>query len=173
MNLQKSIKFLVFYLFLGGAWFLSCHAWALSADQKQPAHVTADRVIYQYKEGFTQFIGHVKMVQGSTELFADKVTSYTNEQGQIHKVIAIGKRARYLTLPDDQKQRVEVLGNTIEYYPLAQKAVVLGDAEIIQGSNRFHGEHVIYQLDKQSVTVLPVAGKPSVMVIQPDHPPGK
>ncbi len=170
---QKIIACLgLFYLLLA----YSIPALALSSDNQQPAHFIADHVVYNYKDGITIFTGNVKLNQGTTQLIADQVTTYTNKDGKIDKAIATGtgnQLAHYSTLPDNQDQIVDVFGERIEYYPLDKQAVVIGSGTITQGQNRFNGSHIVYDMQKQVVTSLPVPDQQSVIIVQPQNLPGK
>lgn len=148
-------------------------SFGLNSDSDLPAHFVADSVVYNYKQGITVFNGHVKMDQGTTHLTADEVTSYANNDGKIYQVIAIGNLAHYTTLPDNQDKIVDIFGRKITYYPLEKKAIVIGNGTVIQEPNQFNGEHLVYDMQKQLVTSLPVEGAQSVIVLQPQELPGK
>ncbi len=171
---RKNISLLL-QIILGFSILISSIAsWALSTDSNQPAHFVADKVQFNQKTGINVFIGHVTMSQGTTHLTADKLTVYNAAHGRIIKAVAIGELAHYSTLPDDQKRLMDAFGKTIEYYPQERKAIILGNGTVIQGSNRFNGEHIIYEMDKQLVTSLPTNSNiQSVLVLQPQDLPGQ
>ena len=154
------------------ACFLAQSGLALTSDKQLPANFTADNVTYNIKTGTRIFIGNVKMTQGTTHLEGDKVTVYNGSDGKVIKVIALGKRAHYSTLPNNQKEVMDAYAETIEYYPGKGSAVLIGNGEITQGKNSFKGPHIVYDIQKELITSLASANAHTVIVLQPKDLPG-
>ncbi len=149
-------------------------AQALSSDQNLPARFVSDHVVFNHKTGITIFTGNVKMDQGTTHLTGDKVTSYSNDNGNVTKVVAVGKLAHYNTLPDGQEKAVDAWAETIEYYPQEKTAILIGNGKVTQGANSFTGPHIVYNMEKQTVVSTPTTSNTqSVIVLQPQDLPGK
>lgn len=154
---------------------ISCAVLALQSDASQPVDFMADDVSFNDNDGTTVYTGHVKMDQGSTHLTADKVVVYKDKQGNVNKTIATG-HAHYTTLPDNQKNPMDALGDTIEYYPQKQIAIIIGNGQVIQGMNSIQGPRIIYDMVKQTVTSIPSlvsGGGKSLLILQPQDLPGR
>lgn len=163
--------FLSFLLLI--SWCIAIPTYALKTDREQPAHFVADHVLFNQKAGLTVFTGQVKMDQGTTHLIAEKVTVYSDKAGTVVKAVATGNPAHYTTLPDDQKNPIDALGDTIEYYPQEKKAVIKGNGVVTQGPNRFNGSYIVYNMIEQTVVSIPTKqGVQSVLVLQPQALPG-
>lgn len=140
---------------------------ALPSDQKQPAKITADQVEYQHKTGLSIYSGHIKATQGSTKLSADKVVVERNEQHQISKITAIGKRAQYRTTPQKGKQELIAYGDKIVYFPLQAKVTLVGHGEIEQDGNHFSGPHIEYFINEQRILSTPAPGEQTTITLKP------
>lgn len=178
MKSQPHLKQLLVIGSLVTAIFLYPHiTLALSSDTHKIAKFVADHVAFNYRNGTTVYTGHVTMDQGTTHLQANKVTIYRDPNGNINQVIATGTAgnlAHYTTLPDKQRQSIEAYGDTIEYYPAKQLAIIIGDGKVVQGKNSLQGSHIVYDLAKQTVVSSPShPGNKSVIVLQPNELPGK
>ena len=160
------------FLLLGMSWLPM--AWALDSDGDLPAKFDSDQLSYNQKTGVTVFTGHVTMDQGSTHLTADQVTIHSNKEGKIVQVIATGKQAHYTTLPEGKDKIMDAFADTIEYYPLDKKAILIGNAFVNQSPNQLRGSHIIYDMTKQQVLSLASpTGQKTVVVLQPQDLPGK
>lgn len=143
-------------------------AYALRTDSDLPMSVTSDKLDFNNKTGITIFTGNVKMDQGTTHLKADKVTVYKQQDGEIEKIVAIGKPAHYSTLPEIGKEVMDAFGKSIEYYPQKKQAVILGDGSIQQGQSVFTAQHIVYDLAKDTLTSIPTkSGGPAKLILQP------
>lgn len=151
----------------------SANVWAANNDSHVPATFDSDQLDYNQKTRVTIFTGHVKMDQGTTHLFADKVTLYSDKDNKITKLIAIGKQAHYSTLPEGQTKVLDAFADTIEYYPPEKKAILIGNAFVDQPPNQLRGSHIIYDMIKQQVLSLPAnPGQQTVVILQPNDLPG-
>jgi lipopolysaccharide export system protein LptA len=148
---------------------ISLAAYALSSDNDLPMSITSDKLDFNNKTGITIFTGNVKMDQGTTHLRADKVTVYKQPDGEIDKIVALGKQAHYSTLPETGKDVMDAFGNSIEYYPKKKQAIILGDGAIKQGKNIFTAQHIIYDLAKDTLTSIPTKGSPAKLILHPEE----
>lgn len=148
---------------------------ALQTDANQPMNFIADDVSFNDNNGTTVYTGHVSMNQGSTHLTADKVIVYKDKEGSMNKAVAMGKPAHYTTLPDNQKKPMDAFGDTIAYYPQQQRAIIMGNGNVIQAMNSLQGPRIIYDMVKQTVTSFPatLGGEKSLLILQPRDLPSK
>lgn len=143
---------------------------ALADDSKQPATIVADSGYMDYGANITIFNGNVVMEQGSTQLTAEKVIVYTDDQDKLVKAIAYGERAHYQTLPREGDAVLHALAKTIEYYADENLVILLGDGLVEQGNRRLQGERIIYDRAKETLTSAPQPQKRTVITINPTLP---
>ncbi len=120
-------------------------------DKQQIIHVAADTLQFNNDTKIGIYQGHIVLTQGTRILTADYATSYSNQEGQITKIIATGHPARYRALIFHKKPKLIATGNTIYYYPLRDWLEAVGDAQIIQGENHFQGPQINYDFKKKTV----------------------
>ncbi len=127
-------------------------AYANNADTQQIINVDADTLQFNNETQIGIYQGHIKLTQGTRVLTADYATSYSNKEGQIVKIIAIGHPACYRALVFHKQPKLIATGNTIYYYPLKDWLKAVGDAQIIQGQNHFQGPQINYDFKKKTVS---------------------
>ncbi|MDF3055285.1 MAG: lptA [Gammaproteobacteria bacterium] len=151
----------------------SLTTYALSSDSDLPMNVSSDTLDFNSKTGITIFTGNVKMDQGTTHLRADKVTVYKRMDGEVEKIIAVGKQAHYSTQPEEGKDVMDAFGNTIEYYPQKKQAVILGNGSVKQGQNSLNAQHIVYDLAKDTLTSIPTNRREAAkLILYPKNLPG-
>jgi lipopolysaccharide export system protein LptA len=148
---KKAKKSLLLSLSLLVLSFFYQLATANEADKQQIIHVEADTLQFNNDSKIGIYQGHITLTQGSRILTADYATSYSNQQGQITKIIAIGHPACYRALVFHQNPKLIATGNTIYYYPLRDWLEAVGNAQIIQGKNHFQGPQINYDFKKKTV----------------------
>lgn len=120
-------------------------------DLGQTIYFESDTLLYNNETKLGIYQGHIKLTQGSGVLTADYATSYTDQNGQISKIIAIGSPARYRTLVFPNQPKLIATGNTIYYYPLKDWLEAVGSAEIVQGKNHLKGPQINYDFKKKTI----------------------
>jgi lipopolysaccharide export system protein LptA len=129
--------------------------YAKSNDNKQNIQVEADTLLFNNETKIGIYQGHIKLIQGTRLLTADYATSYSNQTGQIIKIVATGHPARYCADVFHNRPQLIAIGNTIYYYPLKDWLEAVGDAQIIQGENHFKGPKINYDFKKKTVGSSP------------------
>src|SRR5436190_11994886 len=130
---------------------LSSFAYAQPKNLVQTIYFESDSLSYNSEKKLGIYQGHIKLTQGTGVLTADYATSYSDQMGQITKVVAIGNPARYRALIFPNQPKLIATGNTIYYYPQKDWLEAVGNAEIIQGKNHFKGPQVNYDFKKKTV----------------------
>jgi lipopolysaccharide export system protein LptA len=169
MNLKRIKLHHLFYFILtllrGN---FSAIGWALPSDRDQPANIEADHVEYQQKTGITIYTGHVKVDQGTSHLLADTMTVYQDSHNKkMQKIIAQGNLAQYTTLPKPGGEILHASAKTIQYDPINNQVLLLGDAVVMQEGNSFRGQHIEYDVTKEIVVSAPSANSKTTIVIRP------
>src|SRR5436190_23276997 len=76
-----------------------CYPYAYAnIDNQQDINVQADSLQFNNETKVGIYQGHIKLTQGSRILTADYATSYSNQAGEIIKIIASGHPAVYHAL---------------------------------------------------------------------------
>lgn len=138
------------------------------AETEKPANFTSDRANYNLKTREYTFDGHVIMTKGEDRLYADKVITYRDKKGNVNKIIAYGKPVNYLIYGTDKRLiRAEAL--TLEYYPLIQRAILIGEASITQDNNKsIKAPRIIYDLNKHEIVGQSNSRQQSHLIFTPN-----
>ncbi len=116
---------------------------ALSNDRQQPIHIDADRMVADKLKGYSHYLGNVLITQGSLRVEADEVYIYVVD-GELDKLIILGQPAKLQQLPDNSEDLVHSRARRMEYFVNRNRLLLLRDAEVWQGANRFSGDHIEY-----------------------------
>lgn len=160
------------------ALMLACTSvFALPEDREQPIHISADSASIDDKTGITSYKGSVNIRQGSLEIDAAKVEMHRGSEG-VEKIIATGrknKQARFRQQSAKSEPYTDAEGNRLVYLVDKQTITVTGNAFVQQGSDKFSGEKIVYDIDKSIVNAFGgKKGKGRVqMVIQPKAKPAQ
>lgn len=130
---------------------LTVSVYAHPKDMTQTIYFESDTLSYNNETKLGIYQGHIKLTQGSGVLTADYATSYSNQNGQVTKVVAIGNPARYRALIFPSQPKLIATGNTIYYYPQKDWLEAVGNAEILQGQNHFKGPQINYDFKKKTI----------------------
>jgi lipopolysaccharide export system protein LptA len=126
-------------------------AYTSDSDKQQIINVKADTLQFNNETKIGVYQGHIILTQGTRVLTADYATSYSNPEGQIVKIIAIGHPACYRTLVFHKHPKLIATGNAIYYYPVRDWLEAVGDAKITQGENHFQGPKINYDFKKKTI----------------------
>jgi lipopolysaccharide export system protein LptA len=123
---------------------------ALPDDNEQPIRITADTAIRDEKQGFTVYSGSVRMIQGSLEIEADKITIY-HASAQADKIVAEGKPAKMQQKPAVDKPLVKARAEMIEYFKNEDRVHLTRNAYITQDDSSVTGDSIDYFIAEQLV----------------------
>lgn len=115
---------------------------ALSSDRQQPVKITADRMLADERRGVSHYQGDVFLKQGSLEIRADELTVHLSD-GEVTKIIIIGDPAKLQQQPDD-REMVYSEARRMEYNIRNGELLLIDDAHVKQGANRFSGARIQY-----------------------------
>jgi lipopolysaccharide export system protein LptA len=143
---------------------------ALPDDRNQPIHITADKAQRDEKEGVTIYSGHVRLVQGSMELEAEKLTIFhTSEDAE--EIVAEGHPAKMRQQPELDEDIVNAHAKVIRYFRAAERVLLQTDASIDQDGAVVTGNSIEYLIAKQLITAesdQTQEGNKVVVVIPPN-----
>ena len=135
---------------------LSLAAWAggagaLPDDQNQPIEIEADGVELDDGRHLSIYSGNVELRQGSMRLWADKITVNHKASRQPSRIIAVGKPARFRQLTDQDGKEVEAKSLRMEYDASKEEVLLIDQAELTQGKDRFSSDRILYDRKKAVV----------------------
>ncbi|HUL12652.1 MAG TPA: lipopolysaccharide transport periplasmic protein LptA [Methylococcaceae bacterium] len=125
---------------------------ALDSDSKQPMYIEANSATYDEAKGETVYIGDVKTIQGSLEVYSDQMTVYQKE-GKTDKIVATGNPVRLKQTPEGAKEDMHGTSQRAEFFPETGLLILLDKALVWQGdtpdlSNRVASDRIEYDSRK-------------------------
>ena len=136
--------------------FVPAAAGALSSDRKQPVNISADRMRADERRGVSHYMGDVFLKQGSLEIRSDELTVHL-ENGEVRQIIVTGEPAKLQQKPDD-REMVYSEARRMEYDTRSGELLLIDDARVTQGANRFSGARIHY--DTRNSIVAANSDKP-------------
>jgi lipopolysaccharide export system protein LptA len=138
--------------------------WADQQDLGKTIYFESDTLSYNNEIKLGVYQGHIKITQESGVLTADYAISYSDPNGQINKITAIGNPARYRAPIFPNQPKLIATGNTIYYYPQKDWLEAVGNAEIVQGQNHLKGPQINYDFKKKMI-VSPISKKGHTQIL--------
>lgn len=147
----------------------------LPADRRQPIELEADRAELDESTGIAIYRGRVVLSQGSLRLWADTLTIQTGSGGFV-KAVAVGTPARFEQQPKPDSEIVRGEARTVEYEGRDQHLLLVDQAQLEQGRNRFNGHRIEYDLAQDTVTASggdgTHPGRVRMVITPPEENPG-
>jgi lipopolysaccharide export system protein LptA len=125
---------------------------ALEDDQYQPMYIEADAAELDDKQLTSLYIGNVDVTQGSMRILADEVLVHHKEDRRAQKIIAIGTPVRYRQRVEDDPDEVKGRALRMEYEADREELVLIDDAVLVQGEDRFASDRIVYNRITDRVT---------------------
>jgi lipopolysaccharide export system protein LptA len=122
---------------------------ASTEDTRKPITIEADRAVLDEKKQISIYTGNVILKQGGIEVKADTITVYTKE-GQLQRVVAEGNPVHYQQQQNNNED-IRGVSQRMEYETETNRVLLLGDAELWQGGNRFSGKRIQYDPGQEKV----------------------
>lgn len=146
---------------------------ALPSDNFKKLFISSDSASINRTTGISIYTGNVEITRGTTQVTADKLTTYSDKKDQIQKAIAVGTKdnlASYQTMTAENKPILIAKAITITYFPQKHYVILDGDASVIQGINTIKSPHLEYDLQKQILITneSPKEKNRTTIIIQPD-----
>lgn len=127
-------------------------AWGLPSDRQKPISIEADHAQMDDREGVTQYKGDAILTQGTLRITGDLITFFYDENKQLTKAVAEGKRATYEQVhkPGDNPVRAKAL--KMEYFADRQEIYLTGDGYVWQNGDEFTGNYIEYDIARNVVS---------------------
>ncbi|MCG8093903.1 MAG: lipopolysaccharide transport periplasmic protein LptA [Candidatus Thiodiazotropha endolucinida] len=148
------------------------HGHALESDKDQPMHLEADSLSVDEASGVVLYEGSVEITQGSLRIWADRLWIH-RRQGKTERVIGEGSPVRFRQLTEKGDGEVHGEARRVEINAERDELLLIDDASLEQGGNRFRNDRIIYNRAKAMVKAGTSAqGKQRVqVVIEPKKQP--
>jgi lipopolysaccharide export system protein LptA len=127
-------------------------ALALEEDQYQPMYIEADAAELDDQQSTSLYIGNVEVTQGSMRIWADEVLVHHKPDRRAQKIIAVGQPVRYRQRLDDDPEEVEGYALRMEYEADREELILIDEAILIQGEDRFASDRIVYNRLTDRVT---------------------
>jgi lipopolysaccharide export system protein LptA len=125
-------------------------AMALEADRKLPMDIEADQVLFEEDKGKAIYKGSVVARQGTTMIKGTEVHLVKDDEG-LKTATVFGRRAYYTEKPNPKEQQIEAWANRLTYDVRKQQIILLDNAEVVQGKDRFRSQRIVYDLKTRTI----------------------
>lgn len=127
-------------------------ALALPSDREKPISIEADHAQLDDRDGVTQYKGDAILTQGTLRITGDIITFFYDENKQLTKAVAEGKRATYQQVHNPGENPVKAKALKMEYYADRQKIYLIGDGYVWQNGDEFTGNYIEYDIARNVVS---------------------
>lgn len=129
---------------------IAFQVWALPDDQRQNIHIEADQVDIDDRSGVSAYSGNVLLTQGSIRLKADSIVVHTQNR-EVVRVLANGQPASFRQKPKKDEEDVVASALQLEYLAREGRLILIRQASLLQGPNKFSGNRIEYDLKQNYV----------------------
>ena len=142
---------------------------ALPDDRYKPINVQANKAEQKNTDEITTtvYTGDVVITQGSMKINGERIT-ITSQKGQIQRLVAVGKPARFEQLSSLEKAPIIAHGNTIDYRITRELVVLRDQASIEQDDSLVTGSLINYNITEERVIANGNKGERVNIVIPPN-----
>lgn len=125
-------------------------------DTQQPITIEADRAELDEKNEISIYIGNVILQQGNIKIKANKLSVFAKE-GQFQRLTAEGNPIEFY---QHRENNEDIRGSSLhmEYDAESKRFKLINNAELWQGKNRFSGEHIQFDPEKEKVIATGTTG---------------
>jgi lipopolysaccharide export system protein LptA len=127
-------------------------AWGLPSDRQKPISIEADHAQMDDREGVTQYKGDAILTQGTLRITGDIITFFYDENKQLTKAVAEGKRATYEQVHQPGENPVRAKALKMEYFADRQEIYLTGDGYVWQNGDEFTGNYIEYDINRNVVS---------------------
>lgn len=124
-------------------------AHAERADRSKPIQLEADKVSLDDATQVGVFSGNVLLTQGTLSISGDEIVATQGKRG-FERGLVTGNPAHFRQKPDRGNAYIEGSGARIEYNAVSGIIDIYGDADVKRGLEEVHGEHIVYDLHKET-----------------------
>ncbi|MES2823362.1 MAG: lipopolysaccharide transport periplasmic protein LptA [Pseudomonadota bacterium] len=126
-------------------------AQALPADKEQSIKISSESAAIDSKLGVTTLTGSVKLIQGTLEINADKVTLRYDKNQKLESLVAEGLPARYQQQPAADKALIHAEADSIIYTVSKDHLTLDKNAFVEQNGATTRGGKIDYNITSGTV----------------------
>ncbi len=124
---------------------------ALENDQEKPLYLESDSAELDDAKSISIYTGNVFIKQGSLHLWGDQVTVHHDEERQPEHITAVGEPAKYQQQVEGEDEVVKAESLRMEYDAAKDEITLIDKAVLIQGTDRFSSDRIVYDRAKSQV----------------------
>ncbi|GMG86601.1 lipopolysaccharide transport periplasmic protein LptA [Biformimicrobium ophioploci] len=124
---------------------------ALPGDRDQPIKVKSEHLEADRSKNLSVYSGNVEISQGSLKISADRVEVYGNEKGELSRVVAIGKPARFEQKVSASEGLVKAHARRIEFTIRSDMLNLSGEAFVDRDGNTLAAEKIEYDMSGEQM----------------------
>lgn len=121
---------------------ITSSAYALKTDVAAPVQIEADSAVFDKLAGTASYDGNVSIIQGTLEILAAHI-EINAPNNEIISIIATGAPVSLKQKMDDGKL-ASGKAREMQYLVKEKRLILNGDAELLQGQDRFTSNHIEY-----------------------------
>lgn len=133
-------------------WLLCATAHALPSDKTQEMKFSTKSSAYDSKQGRLVLTGQVKIIQGTLEMTADKVTLIYDDKQKLQSLVAEGLPARYQQQPEANQAVIHAEANSITYNLSKEHLTLDKNALVEQKGATTRGGRIDYDITAGTVS---------------------
>lgn len=132
-------------------------ALASTNDTQQPITIEANHAELDEQKGISIYTGNVILQQGGIKITADKLTVHLNN-GNLQHITIEGDPVHFSQQRDDLEN---ITGTSLrmEYDAERKRFLLIDSAELLQGKNRFSGQRIQFDPEKEKVIATGSTGE--------------
>lgn len=132
---------------------LFCCTTLTSHAEPKPSPITieADHAMLNEKKGISTYTGNVVLSQDDISFSADEIKVHSIN-GKLKKVVATGSPVKFKQSTRTNEQAITARANVVEFYADTKKVLLLNNASLSQGNNKFTGNRIEYDIASDTVT---------------------
>ncbi len=142
--MKRHNNFLFIFLFI-----ISFSNYAKTSDEKQPLHIEADSAEIREQEGISTYKGNVKITKGSLRI-QGQLIHIISKNNALQTIRVEGEPATFKQT-NDLDEEISAQSQYMEYQSKSGILILKKDAILIQSSNRFTSNHIIYNTLKDII----------------------
>jgi len=147
MFVIKAYKCIAFAL---GLFAFSLNTLAIDPDTAQAIEIASDSAEFNDTAGTAVYLGNVIVKQGHSELRANRVNAYVQENA-LEKIEATGSPATFNEALDLDQAPTQGQATQITYNAREATLVFEGTAQLKQAGNSFSGERIVYAITSRTI----------------------
>ena len=131
------------------------------AKESVPVHFTSQGLKGLREKGLVELMKDVLVTQGDLKIEADNAQVFFNEESkEVKKIIAMGQPVKMSNIDPNTGEKLEAVGNQVEFNNSERVVLLEGNARIKKGNNStIKGKKITYELDSGWIKADKVAGE--------------